>query len=240
MARITIPLLVAATCLATALPASARDPVPRTLEEAKARMATAERFTRSWPGHRHPPGNVRVEDYMELFGDRVMVSSTHDRLAPGRDDVKIIFIGRDGRYEWCTFTARYEGREYVESLWEPDVIRRRGREFPVLANGRVGQKPWQYAVLSPLYDGATGGIVWYTLTRGMWWDWNDGHLQERLPAVTWTLCPDFPSAEELGVGVNTAQTAIGYADLVAQDPGRRVLRPDLVTPDVARRVTAGR
>ena len=75
-------------------------------------------------------------------------------------------------------------------------------------------------------------MVWYTLHRGRWWDWDNGHLQERLPAATWTLCPDFPPAEELGVGINHAQTAQSYREMLAQDPGRRVLRPDLVTTDV--------
>ena len=45
----------------------------------------------------------------------------------------------------------------------------------------------------------------------------------------YTLCPDFPSPEELGVGVNEAQTAITYNKLLQQDPGRRILRPDLIT-----------
>ena len=64
-----------------------------------------------------------------------------------------------------------------------------------------------------------------------WVTWNVGHLQERLPRAVWTLCPDFPSAEELGVGVNEKQTAITYDRLIAQDPGKRILRPDLITLD---------
>ncbi len=64
-----------------------------------------------------------------------------------------------------------------------------------------------------------------------WHTWDVGHLQERLPAAVWTLCPEFPSAEELGVGINKNQTAVTYDKLLEQDPGRRVLRPDLITLD---------
>ena len=55
------------------------------------------------------------------------------------------------------------------------------------------------------------------------------HLQRGIPAVVWDICPDFPSAESLGTFVNTAQTATNYFDLIEQDPGDRVIRPDLVT-----------
>ena len=84
---------------------------------------------------------------------------------------------------------------------------------------------------SPLYDAATGDAVWYGPWRGRWRAWDIGHHQERLPAIIWTLCPDFPSASELGMGVNQLQTAVTYDALLAQDRGRRILRPDLVTPD---------
>ena len=47
----------------------------------------------------------------------------------------------------------------------------------------------------------------------------------------YTLCPDFPPAEELGLEINHTQTALTYPELVAQDPGRRVRRPDLITPN---------
>ena len=99
--------------------------------------------------------------------------------------------------------------------------------WPIFANGIRENPGW----LSPLYDAATGEAIWYGPWRGRWRAWDIGHHQERLPAATWTLCPDFPSAEELGMGVNQLQTAVTYDALLAQDPGRRILRPDLVTPD---------
>ena len=38
-------------------------------------------------------------------------------------------------------------------------------------------------------------------------------------------------AEQLGLEINHTQTALTYPELVAQDPGRRVRRPDLITPN---------
>jgi len=62
-------------------------------------------------------------------------------------------------------------------------------------------------------------------------EWRIGHLQERLLASVYTLRPDFPTVEALGFGVDATQTATGYRELIAQDPGWRILRADLVTPD---------
>ena len=93
------------------------------------------------------------------------------------------------------------------------------------------ERPPNRGGLSPLYDAATGEAIFYTKNDGVWWDWDVGHLQERLPASTWTVCPDFPSSVEIGIDVNARQTATTYPELLAQDRGRRILRPDLVTPN---------
>ena len=61
-----------------------------------------------------------------------------------------------------------------------------------------------------------------------------GHLQKNIPAVVYKVCPGFPSARSLGVGVNKRQTATSYRRLVAQDAGQRIKRPDLVTPGLHR------
>lgn len=75
------------------------------------------------------------------------------------------------------------------------------------------------------YDSATGRTSNYWYQKNRWWEADTGHLQSELPAVTWDLCPDFPSAKSLGARVNTKQTAPFYNDLIAQDPGKRVLKP---------------
>ena len=103
--------------------------------------------------------------------------------------------------------------------------------WPIFANGIRENPGW----FSPVYDAATGDAIWYGPWRGRWRAWNIGHHQERLPATTWTLCPDFPSAGELGIGVNGLQTGVTYDAVLRQDSGRRILRPDLVTPDPAER-----
>ena len=66
------------------------------------------------------------------------------------------------------------------------------------------------------HDAETGRTV--SLDRGKnrrWYPRNTGYLQERLPASMYTLCPDFPPAEELGLEINHAQTALTYPELVA-------------------------
>ncbi len=228
--------LIAALTLTASPPAAAeRWPVPSTVAEAKAQMASGVRGTANWPSYRPatPPGNVRAEDMAELFGNRVMIAGVPDTRDPAYDEIKLIFISRDGRYIWCNDQEDI-GRGWVEDPWAAEIRRIRGKVLPIFNTNTLNpSKP----AFSPLYDGATGEIIWYTPYNGRWYDWNRGHLQTRLPAGTWDLCPGFPSAKELGVGINPHQTASSYRELIAQHPGTRVLRPDLVTPDVRNHYT---
>ena len=211
--------------LAACAPGQAGDTVPKTYAEAAAELDLLPIGDPNWPSHRTPPGNVRAEDMAELFGDRVLISELWDITIPGFEEIKVVFMGADGRYAWCAF--KDHKRAWFDHVWRAELRGHTGIGLVPLVNPHIHEA--RNGGLSPLYDGQTGEIVFYTLHNRDWWDWNRGHLQERLPAVTWELCPDFPSAEELGVEVNTAQTATTYDALVAQDPGRRVLRPDLVT-----------
>ena len=82
------------------------------------------------------------------------------------------------------------------------------------------------------YNGKTGTLTELSFKRKYghkWWEQLVGHLQEGIPASVYDVCPDFPSAKSLGTFVNTKQTATAYLEILAQDPGKRVLRPDLVT-----------
>ena len=183
---------------------------------------------RQRPEYRHPPGNVRAEDMQALFGNTIMMANLGRQYAE-KPFLKVIFIGRDGRYLYCT---RGRNGEYFFSdhIWAPVKHKHDGQHWPVLdPNINEGK----LRGLSPLYDSATGRTIWYS--RGdrdkSWTDWNVGHVQARLPRAVYTLCPDFPPASELGVGINEAQTAITFDEVIAQDPGRRILRPDLVTPN---------
>ena len=213
-------------------------PVPQSVAEAKMHMATATQRA-VYPT---PPGNVRAEDMRALFGDTVMISFFNTRYVGWRfweqgSDVqirkgqghgahmKIIFIGRDGRYAWCArdrYTKKYFWRD---DRWEPEKAAYKGKVYPLFEPLAGDPRPG----LSPLYDARTGEMFWYGEYKGRWWDHDIGHLQQRLPAAVYTLCPDFPRPQELGIGVNKAQTALTYREMLAQHPGTRVLRPDLIT-----------
>ena len=219
-------LLGLAAVLGFTPPLAAQSP-PKTVAEGLARLAQVPRESYS-----RPPGNVRGEDYRALFGNTVMIrggnmkAHVKDPLA----NMKVIFMGADGRYVWCS--EDIDGKRYTNRVqWAAYRMKYRTGWIPVLKPSTKPEHIRKRGGNSPLYDGATGQIIWYTLYHGRWWDWNTGHLQARVPAAVYTLCPDFPSPEELGVGLNAKQTATNYPALLAQDPGRRILRPDLVTPN---------
>ena len=181
-------------------------------------------------GFRHPPGNVRVDDMLELFSDKVLVVDRSARFSSDpaviNHAVKVIFLGKDGRYIWCSYGSNFN--YFVNKHnWEPSTWKHRRSLFPLLDTATAIKGIGN----SPLYNGNTGQIIWYGYyqKKKRWITWNPGHLQERLPAVVYTLCPEFPSPEELGVKVNSKQTAVTYDKLLEQDLGRRVLRPDLIT-----------
>ena len=201
---------------------------PQTFEEAFIPW-TKEEFAQ---GHafRHPPGNIYVDNMYELFAGKVLVVDRGGKTStvPGvvNHAVKVIFFGKDHRYIWCSYGSTSDYYHRVNN-WAP--VRWKHGEFLIpLLNTATETKS---IGISPLYDGNTGQIVWYAYPRKKkkWFTWNPGHLQERLPAVVYTLCPDFPSAEELGVNINRKQTATTYDKMLEQDRGQRVLRPDLIT-----------
>ena len=222
MKMITWSMALAIALAFGAAPGHAQGKLPRSVAEQRAMLETSGR----WPSYRMPPGNVRAEDYRALFGDTVMVIGVTGAKGIARNALKVVFIGRDGRYIWCT--PRSGGLYFHgDAIWWPVKTKRRSRLWPVFANGIKEDSGW----FSPVYDAATGDAIWYGPWRGRWRAWDIGHHQERLPAITWTLCPDFPSAGELGIGVNRLQTGVTYDKVLTQDPGRRILRPGLVTPD---------
>ena len=193
--------------------------------------------------HRTPPLNVAAEDMNPLFGGRVFVGwvpSFSGRYSARKTRrMSVVYYGpRDadgnGQYAFCNNTKI--GSYLLDWVWWPTIVRKSEREGPVLimAPNRASDRR---RLLVANYDPANGEIVWYwSPNKGEWFNANyAGHLQERLPAAVYDLCPEFPSPEELGVEVNPAQTATLYDALLAQDPGRRVLRPDLVTEGLRER-----
>ena len=216
-------LLGLAAVLAFTPPLAAQSP-PKTTADGLARLAQVPRESYS-----RPPGNVRGEDYLALFGNTVMITGIHmkARVKDPLYNMKVIFMGADGRYVWCS-ESRSGTRYTYRNEWVGLRRRMAAGWTPLVQTGADKNGKGRN---SPLYDGETGQIIWYSLYHGRWWDWDTGHLQARVPAAVYTLCPDFPSPEELGVGLNAKQTATNYPALLAQDPGRRILRPDLVTPN---------
>ena len=234
-AKSLVSALVTAVLLTTVSIATAHpdrgEKRPQTYAEAFIPMTPDE--WRREPKFRHPPGNVRAEDMYELFADNVMVVNQgreYARDGSTHNIVTVLFFGKDGRFVWCTWNDPPGQYNLWEHSWAPSKVKHRGTLQHLLdpaihTNKRPG--------LGPLYDGATGQLILY-VRKGQnktWVTLDAGHLQKRLPRAVWTLCPDFPSAEELGVGVNEKQTAITYDKLLEQDPGQRILRPDLITLD---------
>ena len=168
-----------------------------------------------------------------LFGGSVWVGfagGVDDMPEYPRDIIEVIYTGRDGRFATCVFRLPGKHRSFGNNRWKMRLSVEQGgnRRIPMLLNGRniSGNKGGH---LLPVYNARTGGLDWYRVESNYWFGHGHGHLQKRLPRAVWTACPKFPSAKSLGVGVNEKQTAITYFDLVKQDRGQRILRPDLVT-----------
>lgn len=221
-------------------PAGARDGLltPKTVAEAKEQLEAYRGSAPFPPNYLQQPGNVRVDGLRELLAGSVLVSEK-TLFAPSRKDkrLQIVFTGADGRVASCQYERIRHGMAVYRWSWRPGKLRSRdGMLRPVVHWNSRSYGGNRGGPLSVLHDGATGETFMHFSVgprHWRWLQWFGGHLQERLPAVTWTLCPDFPSAEKLGVEINLAQTALVYEELVAQDPGRRIRRPDLLTANIA-------
>ena len=221
----TIRCMAAASALLLSACASAQD-MERPATPAEWREAK-ESWSPNRPRWRDSPASVTAPGARELFADAVFVS---DMGNPG-DPLSVRFYGRDGRFLSCGRGKDADAHALNDWSWRPVVMATRTGAAPVLhAYDGAGKDGYR----SVIYDGTTGEAMTFMLWRGYWWEMDEGHLQTRLPAAVWTACPDFPTAAELGMEVNRAQTALRYPELLAQDPGRRILRPDLVDPDAFR------
>ncbi|MDE0694951.1 MAG: hypothetical protein OXH76_03850 [Boseongicola sp.] len=179
-----------------------------------------------------PRSNVRAGDLRALLADRVVVGYwTSDGFQGGKRAQKLFVAvhSGDGRWRKCIKPIREMIRK---GRWSTRTIPGRdGQVWPTVAGSF-----WDLSTY--LYDPATAEVAIFSqgrertvpLGRPARWVLWVGHVQERLPRAAYRMCPNFPSPEALGLEVNEAQTAHFYDDLVAQDPGQRVLRPDLVTP----------
>ena len=174
-------------------------------------------------------GNVTARDMLTLFGNVAIV--THSTTAVGTPadvaTLEVSFFTKDGKSFNCFAWDGFIDPKTGITRWKPVVIdnktnRERYPMIEVEAADGTG-----YGLLR--YNGVTGTFDHHASIRGRWRHISTGHIQSDIPAAVYTMCPDFPSAESLGTTVNTKQTSTNYRAMVAQDPGQRVLRPDLVT-----------
>ncbi len=218
-------LLPAMACMAPE-PATAPDGagymVQRTVAEVN---ALPDEFSARYGIRGVPRGNVVGVDVPELLVGSVIVG----RWAPDSRGYFVAALTADGRFHECWVAPSESPRStHVTGTWRTGGVGTdaRGRVWPWLGMdyGR-GPVPW-----IALYDAESGDFAKFMYRPDELWIVWTGHPQRRLPASVPGLCPEFPPAAALGLETNRAQTASSYDGLLAQHPGERVLRPDLVTP----------
>ena len=167
--------------------------------------------------------NVKAEHVQPLLGGTAFVSEMD---FDGDGEVAVYWFGTDGMGVSCQGTPSL-GKDYGIAQWEFSGVVQTNKylrtQLPVVQFYKNGQKK---GVEHISYDASTGALTNYWYQNLRLWEMRTGHLQTELPAVTWELCPDFPSAKSLGARVNKKQTAKYYLDLIKQDPGKRVLKPE--------------
>ena len=182
-----------------------------------------------------PPVNIGARDVAKLRSNHVFVGH-FAAPEPGRKGgvkLRFSYIRKDGSTISCSIRSGGKYKIVNWFSWPAKFHDKRlGLLIPGEAQSLTRNDPSPPGFGASYHNAETGRIVF--LHRGKnrrWYPRTTGHLQERLPASIYTLCPDFPPAAELGLEINEAQTALTYPELVAQDAGRRVLRPDLITFD---------
>jgi len=172
--------------------------------------------------------NVTQEDMGKLFNGVVHVGfggASQKNTDPNQFALGVTWFGKDGSSSECIFKS--------DKKWDtfsPEISlvtynsKRRKETYPLLKFGDIKGSGYRAVIHSP--NGSTG---LYMHWKGYWWESELGHLQARLPAATWTACPDFPSAASLGAKVNQKQISTNYMELLTQDKGKRIKRPDLIT-----------
>ena len=173
-------------------------------------------------------GNVTARDLVTLLSGQVVVrhAAGSDRHDASVMTLQVSFFGADGVIKSCKAFDGYVDGKAAEIGWKPIIVddKTNRERYPLIEFTAVDGPA--YALYQ--YDAAAGKLDVYA-SGGRWKLHSTGHIQSDIPAAIYTMCPDFPSAESLGTTVNTKQTSTNYRAMVAQDPGQRVLRPDLVT-----------
>ncbi len=171
--------------------------------------------------------NVTVEHVRPLLSNTARISHFWDGQNMDKGSyVRIVWYGADGREHICLTDNKGVSGNWEQRTYTGRTIDLKGHKvrYPLKEHVYEG-KPW-YQLLR--YNGSTGELTTFIAVNRKWWESDVGHLQARIPAVTWEICPNFPSAESIGAKVNTKQTSRFYKELVQQDPGERILRPQYV------------
>ena len=142
--------------------------------------------------------------------------------------VRIVWYGADGKESRCLQDSEKGGSDggWGTSTYSGVTIELKSRAVRYPLKKGVFEDGDDYQLLR--YNGETGDLTTFLGGKGRWWEGDVGHLQARLPAVTWEICPNFPSAKSLGTKVNKKQTSRFYFELLRQDAGKRILRPQYV------------
>ncbi len=172
--------------------------------------------------------NVAVEHVRPLLADTAWVTHWWDDQTKERGGyIRVVWYGADGREHGCLTDAEGKTEGAWSAAYSGRTIDLKGHKvrYPLKQKTRVdGSRGYQLL----RYNGKTGQLNTFLSKNRRWWESDVGHLQARIPAVVWDICPDFPSAESLGTEVNTKQTSRFYGEMVQQDPGERILRPQYV------------
>ncbi len=176
--------------------------------------------------------NVAAEHVVPLLRNQARVThwENGEGMRPDGGYVRIVWYGADGAEHAC-LQDREKGRT---GGWGSGTysgftkhLKFRALRYP-LKKAVYSNGDW-YQLLR--YDGQTGDLTTFLASKGRWWEADVGHLQARIPAVTWDICPGFPSAKSLGTTVNKKQTSRFYFELLRQDPGKRRLHPEFVNEE---------
>lgn len=180
--------------------------------------------------------NVTQPDLVTLLGGQTFVGyEESNRVGKGYGAISVAHYLASGTAQICLLsfrTGKPKDRAYGVREWAS--TNEYNRHFDVFApRMQIRERDGGFTYGNVQYNADTGQFAEIGAIPGIWHDIRKGHLQAGIPAAVYTACPEFASAESLGTFVNNNQTSWNYFELIAQDPGQRILRPDLVTPFTA-------
>lgn len=182
--------------------------------------------------------NLTKEDMAELLNGSTFVSRHGSEKGAKTDTINIIHFATTGKYYHCDIRA--DGFHWTDNWTTVDVnssFAKVMRPAGYIYSDGEKYTPYGGSFSTYRYDGETGALAdlaYYKDYGRRFWEYLVGHLQKGIPAITYESCPDFPTGKALGTFINKKQTSKLYHELIKQDPGQRIIRPDLITENTAR------